>query len=333
MNRFLFVLFLALGGCATGLHDVQVDGTLEVTGASTLTGATTQTGALTVAGATTLSSTLAVTGASTLTGALGVTGATTLTGDLTTNGAIIANKVYETFAEGAAGKGITLMEYDNTAWSGTVGAHNYLYTGGGNIFVMSAMGDNQAQAPVMAAEGLDIAGDQADNEGFEIWTGANGGSGRPFIIGTDPAFYFHFGVDIDDVSGTDVFICGFRKLEIHNADSRAYDTYFGLGSDSEANPMALEVIEELNGAAGNTEDTTQTLADGIAYEGIVLVSAAGVATLTHDAATPGTQAAPTATSAFTFDDGDMVIPFCSYLQANATQTAGFNITLWDVGPQ
>ena len=41
----------------------------------------------------------------------------------------------------------------------------------------------------------------------------------------------------------------------------------------------------------------------------VLVSATGVVTFQHDVASAGTLAAPTAVGTFTFDTGDVVIPY------------------------
>jgi hypothetical protein len=73
--------------------NIDVAGTLDVTGATTLdstlgaTGATTLSSTLGVTGATTLSSTLGVTGATTLSSTLGVTGATTLSSTLGVTGA------------------------------------------------------------------------------------------------------------------------------------------------------------------------------------------------------------------------------------------------------
>lgn len=239
--------------------------------------------------------------------------------------------VYETFGEGAS-KGVMNLAIGGTAWSGTAGALNYIYTGGGNKFLEIAMGDNQAVAPLGATEGLDIQGDQAAAEGYEISTGYAGASGRPFVIGTDAAFYFLVGLDIDDVSGCATLVCGFRTMEAFNATYNAYDTYAGLGTEAGAHPLNIRVVEEVNGDGGAVTDTTQTLADGAAYQIKVLVSAAGVTTFQHDATTPGTLAAPTAVSAHSFDDGDLVIPYCNYTQ-HADLTEGVNITHWEVGYQ
>jgi hypothetical protein len=63
------------------------------------------------------------------------------------------------------------------------------------------------------ATGLDISGDFVDNDGNELVGGVVGASGRPFIIGDDPAFYFCTTVKITDADGTDDFHVGFRRPE------------------------------------------------------------------------------------------------------------------------
>ena len=54
------------------------------------------------------------------------------------------------------------------------------------------------------------------------------------------------------------------------------------------------------------------------------MSAAGVVTYTNNGA------APTATAAFTFDDGDSLIPFI-IVQQGADVTTSTEITEWEVG--
>jgi hypothetical protein len=240
--------------------------------------------------------------------------------------------ITETFGEGAD-KGFVTLQSDGTATDGTAGVLNIAYVGGGNKFGHIAIGDNQTSPITMAATGIDIAGDQADNEGNEIFTGHSGASGRPLVVGTDAAFYFKVSFAIGDIDGTDTLFCGWRLLEAHNAAYDGYNTYFGIGAVTSADPMALEVIEELNGAAAASTDTTDTLQDGIVLTAYIYVSAAGVATITHDAAATGTQVLEDAAgSAFTFDDGDILVPYCQYLEHNAGGLADtVIISEWEVG--
>lgn len=68
------------------------------------------------------------------------------------------------------------------------------------------------------------------------------------------------------------------------------------------------------------------------YQAKILVSAAGVVTYLHDAATPGTLLAPTVTAAFTFDPGDPVIPFFRFL-THGDIPGVVKLINWEVGYQ
>jgi hypothetical protein len=240
--------------------------------------------------------------------------------------------VYDALAVGAS-KAFGTMALGGAVVAGTAGAVSQAHTGGGNIFNYIAIGDNQASDITMTANGIDIAGDQADNEGNEIFTGMGGASGRPLVVGTDGAFYFKVGFQVGDIDGTDTVFCGLRLVEGHQADYTSYNTYFGIGANTSADPMALKVIEELNGAAGAQTDTTDTLQDGIELITVIYVGAAGAATLWHDAADGSTLVLEDAAGvAFTFDDGDALAPVCTYLEHNAGGLADtFEITHWEIG--
>lgn len=174
----------------------------------------------------------------------------------------------------------------------------------------------------MTSVGLDIAGDQTDNDGNEVDGGILGASGRPFIIGDDPAFYFCATVALADVSGSDLFMTGFRRAEPFNA---TFDNYLDLASiGSVSGDIKIETI--LNNAATTVTDTTDNWADAETHKLCTYVSSAGVVTYKVDGA------APTATAAFTFDDGDPVIPFVHLLH-DADLMDSAVITLWEVGYQ
>jgi hypothetical protein len=234
--------------------------------------------------------------------------------------------VIEHFSEGAAGKGLYTIQSDGTVTDGATGVQNVLYTGSGNRFMFASLGAGQTILPVMAAGGLDISGDATDDEGYEISTGWLGASGRPFIIGTDPAFQFCADVTFTDISDTDDWHMGFRKLELTNAAFNDYTDYATIGTIGEANPATIFIETALNNAGDASTDTTQTVADATEVKWCVKVSAAGVVTYTHNGA------APTVTAAFTFDDGDMVIPFIWSLHGTSS-SMGAVIGRWDVGFQ
>jgi len=231
-------------------------------------------------------------------------------------------------------------ESDGTVAPGTTGARNIMYLPEGTKLNYWVLGAGQTiLGPVGATSGIDIGCDQTENDGLEITSNAWEADGRPFSVGYNAAFYFLVTINIADVSGVDDLFIGFRQvggdagLEAVNTAMTGYYTYFGLGADTVANPMALKVIEELNGAAGASTDTTDTIADGVDLQVKVLVDAAGVATIQHDADTPGTLEAPDTTSTFTFDDGDQLMPMVRYLHAVAPVGGAILIKKWEVGFQ
>lgn len=174
----------------------------------------------------------------------------------------------------------------------------------------------------MDATSLDIAGDQVENDGTEIVSGVLGASGRPFIVGDDPAFYFCATLAIEDVSGTDDLHMGFREAEPFNA---VFDDYTDLASiGSISGNIYIETI--LGNAATTSTDTTDNWADTESHKLCTFVSNAGVVTYTIDGS------APTTTAAYTLADGLPVIPFIHFIHA-ADLAGEIDLTLWEVGFQ
>lgn len=268
---------------------------------------------------------------------VGATGATAMLRYDTTNGAErfvmrsaigVSPAVFDTFAEGAD-KGLSYLKFGGTVFGTAAGDINQAYTTDGNVFDFFAMSTAATQdtAPVMTAVGLNIAGDQHDNDGLEMFGGMTGASGRPFVVGTDPAFKFCAYVKIQDGNGTDDFHIGFREAEPPNVTFDNYTDLASIGIVTVANPALLQLETIIGDAATVTTDTTDTWADATAKKFCVLVDAAGVVTYTNDGA------APTQTAAYTFADGLLVIPFIHFLQANAAQTGTLEILEWEVAYQ
>jgi hypothetical protein len=249
-----------------------------------------------ISGLATVGETLGVTGATTLSSTLAVTGATTLTGALTTNGEAIRSPAYTiTFDEGAS-KGATLLQSDATAYDKTADVLNHLYYGStGAILAVIHETTNTGATPTAEATGLDIGQGGADNDVIELLGGVFGASGRPFVVGTDAAFKFCADLTIADVSGTDLFFCGFRTVEVVDAIAQ-YADFAAIG-------IISGDIYVTDTTTGDT-DTTDNWADTANKEICTLVSAAGVVTYTIAGA------APTSTDAHTIGDGLQVIPFC-----------------------
>lgn len=172
---------------------------------------------------------------------------------------------------------------------------------------------------VTVATGLDIASDLTNNDGVEINSGMLGASGRPFIIGDDPAFNFCVTIKITDVSGSDLLMTGFRRAEAFTATFDNYNDLASIGSVS--GDIYIKTI--LNNAATASTDTTNNWADLETHELCTYVSNAGVTTFTIDGA------APIVTATYTFDDGDPVIPFVHLLHDSDVAESTI-ITKWKV---
>ncbi len=225
-----------------------------------------------------------------------------------------------------------VIRFDGVAFTGATGILHYLTAPSGNVYGVIPKGAGQTLKPAIVAAGLDIGGDQTSTEGYELFSHFMGATGRPFIVGTDPAFYFTCKLQITDADGLDTLIMGFRRAEAQQAAHTGYADYAGLGLNTAADPCALKTITELNGGGTTVTDTTQTFTQGTAVQFKTLVSAAGVVTFQHDIVTPGTLAAPTAVGAMTFDADDPVIPFVHFLNS-ANLADGVIIHSWDAGYQ
>jgi len=220
-----------------------------------------------------------------------------------------------------------------TVGTGTAGDLNVIQLLSGTKLGLWVIGTQTIVTPAGVAGGINIGYDQTDNDGIELFSNLYPASGAPFVVGTSGAFYMKVAVNFALANGTDDLFIGFRKEEnAYQATTTGYDTYFGLGNTTAASPMALKVREELNGAAGAATDTTDTQADATDLWVEVLVSAAGVATVKH-ADTEAALAAPTVTSTFTFDTGDICVPTLRFLQAAAAQTGAVKLIHWEAGLQ
>lgn len=179
---------------------------------------------------------------------------------------------------------------------------------GDNTFLTTPVIGQTLIAPVLAATGLDIAGDQTDNDGREIdFSGAGvlgARSVHSYKIGS-AAFYAKCRFSIADVSGTDLCMFGFRKASAHDADATAYTDFATLNVVA----GAISISTNLNSVGISTVDTTDAWADTEIHTLEIYVSSAGVVTYKIDGI------APTVTAAVTLDTGDVFIPFFQFLQA------------------
>lgn len=192
----------------------------------------------------------------------------------------------------------------------------------GNVFTMNSIVGQTLTGPAWDDPGIDIGMDQTDNDGVELCVPLGANSPHNFVIGTDPAFFCRARLSIADVSGTDDMLVGFRRREAFQA---AVDDYADMAALNVISG-ALNIETILNGAATVTTDTTNTWADAATHTLEVRVSAAGVVTYLYDDVAPATVAA------FTFDNGDPVVPFIYALQA-ADLSGDIVILEWECGYQ
>lgn len=163
-------------------------------------------------------------------------------------------------------------------------------------------------APLLdTTNGLDISQDQTDNDGVEYAFGGLIGARNPMAvtIGTTPATFARLKIKIADVSGTDDCAFGFRKMEAAQANLDDYDEMAAINVI--AGSVKTETI--LNGGATGTSAELATWADAAAKE-LKVVLVGRTASFFLDGVKIGTN--------FTFDSGEVVVPFFFFLQATTS---------------
>ena len=208
--------------------------------------------------------------------------------------------------------------------SGTGGDENVIHCGSGNFFEYHILGTQDILAPDWADPGLNVGGmDQTANDGIEVCGGIGAGAPIQFTVGTDPAFFCRCKFNIADVSGTDDCAFGFRKREAYQANIDDYDEMSCLNVIS--GNVTCEAI--LNDGATDSDDTGDDWGDGETHILEVRVSATGVVTNFFDDV-----AVNTTPTAFTFDNGEVVIPFFYFL-FDTTSPGDIIIYEWEAGYQ
>ena len=200
------------------------------------------------------------------------------------------------------------------AVSGTAGECNALNSGFTD-YRWYVIGTQTILAPVLDTAGFglnlvqDVTAPGDVGDGIELGIGDPLYSPMAFTIGTDAAFFIQGNFKMQDASGTNPLIIGFRRAVAFDATLANYTDFATIGVVGVANPNTIQIQTQLNTAGVTTTNTTQTIADATEVQFKVMVSAAGVVTYQVN------YAAPTVTAAFTFDDGDVVIPFVVFAQA------------------
>ena len=218
----------------------------------------------------------------------------------------------ESFENGASAsatdtKGYQILTTAGLAYSATAQVVNLIYLG--DLVLGETALVAETLPPIMIAAGLDMDGDATSGDGFEFFTGIAGASGKVFLAGVDPAFYFCATISNADVSVWTQLSVGFRRAETNNAVFDNYKDAAAIGISSSAATAAISIDTIDDDAATTTTDTTMTWADAETKLLCTYVSATGAVTYGVGATTPfTTAAAPTVTAAFSFDAGTPVIP-------------------------
>ena len=182
---------------------------------------------------------------------------------------------------------------------------NIVHCREGVIMEEYVIGTQTIMAPRMDNSGLLVSGDLTVAEGYEYNFGAARANSRhAFTIGTSPAFQFELRMRIATMAGAAPYVFGFRKVAANNAVFNDYTDYATIGMIAGTSATQVVTSTELN-AGGNTITNCTDLwgGDGTTNTMTVKVSSAGVVTYLLNGV------APTVVAAFTFDNGDVVVPF------------------------
>ena len=209
----------------------------------------------------------------------------------------------------------------------------------------------QSKFPARSADvGLEIGLDLVNNESVEYVPGGNDAlNPLAYVRGTDPGVLHRLTLAFADVSGTDQFFVGFRKLEAYqvptsvlSAGDGLYTDFIGIGFSGAANPNDVKIVSDLNNSGSTTvHDTGFNWADGLYHKLEVHVAAGKVrffingvelgGTVSKDALGNAITAQATiARALFTFDDGDTLIPVVFHRYDSATPGAVI-ARRWEVG--
>ncbi len=182
-----------------------------------------------------------------------------------------------------------------------------------------------------AADGLKLTTDAADNEGYELNQGPLADSPVAFTIGTSPAFYLKVRFAIADITASDQTYFCLRNDGAHAATLVGQtDTYcIGLGQLDDAttgNDWWQQTEINNAGSLTATDLAEANITNDQVHTVTILVSGAGVVTAEIEGAAVGD------TTAYTFDDGDEVVPMVFMIQQEAS-AIGLDVVFWEVGLQ
>lgn len=198
------------------------------------------------------------------------------------------------------------------AATGTAGDENLLMTRD-SAWRYHIIGTQTIVMPVWdstaAGGGLNIGMDQTNGDGVELAAGVTSRAAFVLVAGTDGGF-FDVDLTVADVSGAAELAVGWRKCAAFTA---AIDDYTDLAClNMQGGNVFIETI--LNNATTVSTDTTVDMADADQIRLRVEVDSTGACRFLAGVLATPTVAGPVAaipatTAAFTFDSGDVIMPF------------------------
>jgi pectin methylesterase-like acyl-CoA thioesterase len=265
-------------------------------------------GVITIGSATFLNS-------STIASTLTVAGSNATSGGTLQTGALIQTfpNTYLTFKSSPL---LTTAATTAGVATGATGATNLMHLQNGDIMEQFILGAGQTIiGPRMNTTGLLTSLDLTNAEGAEYNFGVNATNKHAYTIGTSPAFFIELSVNAADIGGLDPFMVGFRKQQANDATLANYTDFASIGARATTAADVIILQTQLNTGGVTITNTTDAWTDGQTKVFRVNVSSAGVVTYTINGV------APSVTAAFTFDSGDVVMPFIRHLFGAATPAA------------
>lgn len=215
---------------------------------------------------------------------------------------------------------------DGTVYTGAAGEECSFHTGKNAFeFHQAAVATPAVVTPYQSADGLEVQ-PVAAADAIEISNGITANSKAAYVVGSFPQnkkVFFEAVIKIDDISDVTELAMGWRKAEAYQAAVDNYDEMasFNIGQDADGQ---IEIHTILNNAATSETDTTLAdWADGGEHTLRIEVANDGACEFFYDGAIP------TVTAAFSFDAGEVIVPFL-FLDTE-TGDPGVSVSAWRCG--
>lgn len=204
--------------------------------------------------------------------------------------------------------------------TGATGDENTMYIpdhAGGASFEYHVLGAGQTiLTPQWTTSGLLITQDAADDEGTEIAASVESLCPHQYVVGQQECS-FTFELTAGDITDLNPFAAGFRKKEAFQADYNDYDELAAFAiEDAAGATKVISLVSILNGNATVTDDTTFSMSEALVrFE--IRVDLDGVVTFFIN----NVEYTDAQTTAFSFDAGEVIIPFIYHLVEGAADPA------------